>query len=216
MKIKSFLLLLCAALPLGMASYAATNTQSVHYEVKIKSANFGNMGVRKMWIKGKNMRWEGKSERLPLCVIKNKQGTFLIHPWNKIAAKYPDNSLRKNPSSYLPGPVSSPSVFLKSVKAVYVGKQTANKQQCKVYTYAEPQTNRKCKLWVGVKSGKPVQLFVKGLAKKQDTYTATYTKFEQNSKVADSLFELPKGYAIRQMPKITLTSTKKKVSGKRS
>lgn len=206
-KIKSILLLLCATFSLGTASFAKTaNVQTTHYEVKLKSANFGNMGTRKMWIKGSNMRWEVKSERLPLCVVKNRQGTFLIHPWKNIAAKYPENSLRDVPVTYLPGPSGSPASFLKSVKARLVGQKTKNKQQCKVYTYVEPLTKRSCKLWVGVKSGKPVELLVKGIQKKQDTFTATYTKFEQGERVSDKLFELPKGYAIKPMPTRKLTS----------
>ena len=218
MKIKSVLLLLCVTFSLGNSSFATpVDSQATHYEVKLKSTNFGVMGVRKMWIKGNNMRWEAKSERLPLCVVKNQQGTFLVHPWNKIAAKYPDNSLRSMPATYLPGPSGSPSAFLKSVKARKVGKETVDKQPCQVYAYVEPNTKSNCKLWIGAKSGKPVQLLVKGARKKQDTVIATYTKYEQGAKVANSLFELPKGYAIRQMPtqKLTSSTIKRQSNGKR-
>jgi hypothetical protein len=42
-----------------------------------------------------------------------------------------------------------------------------------------------------------------------DKLTAAYTKFEVGGKVSDTLFELPKGYAIRPMPAERLTSEAK-------
>lgn len=182
---------------------------TVHYEVKLHSAAFGNSGVRKMWIKGNNMRWEGKTQRLPMCVIKNAHGTFLVHPWNKIAAKYPEGSLRGNPKAVFPGPTGSIKVFLKTVKAEKSGTEIIGMQKCTIYDFMDSITKRTCRIWIGNKSGKPMQLLMKGKRAKADTITATYTKYEVGGKVSDSLFELPKGYAVRPMPSKRLTSEAK-------
>lgn len=217
---KWVLFFLCAALSLGVASWAQSpGQQGLFYEVKLKSENLGDMGTRKMWIKGNNMRWEADSANLPLKLIKNKQGVFMIHPWNKVAAQYSDKSNRSNPKACLPGPTGSPQVFLKAVKAVKGKQQTVNNQLCDVYSYTEPTTSRKCRIWIGAKSGKPVKLVMDGVKGKMDTVTATYVKFDANAKVSDSLFELPKGYAIRPMPAQRQASSKtsgKKIVNKKS
>ena len=207
MKRKSILLFLSAVFSLGTASWATSpKPYTMHYEVQLKSESFGNMGVRKLWVKGNKMRWEQKSARLPIQVVKNDKGVFLIHPWNKVAAKYPEGSPRGNPRALLPGPTGSPKAFLKQVKAVKHGRETINNKPCDMYSYTDTVTKRKCKLWVGVRSGKPVQLYMKGEQAKQDTITATYTTYEQGANVSDKLFELPKGYEIRPMPDRKLTS----------
>ena len=210
MKTKSTLLLLCAIFSVGTASGAkAPKPYTIHYEVKLKSASFGDMGTRKLWVKGDRMRWESESARLPLHIVKNDKGVFLLHPWNDIAAKYPKGSPRGNPRALLPGPTGSPKAFLKAVKAVKHGRETINKKLCDVYSYTDPTTKRKCKIWIAMKSGKPVQLLLKGEPGKQDTITATYTKFVEGANAPDSLFQLPKGYAIRPMPERDLTSKAK-------
>lgn len=209
MRRKSVLFFLCALVSLGTALWAQKPAPAtLHYEVKMKSASFGNMGVRKLWIKGDNMRWEQKSARLPIVLVKNPKGVFLIHPWNKVAAQYPKGTPRGNPRALLPGPIGSVKAFLKEVKATKHGQETVGKQRCDVYPYTDPVTKRACKLWLNAKSGKPVQLYIKGLKGKEDTITVTYVKFESGLKISDSLFELPKGYAVRPMPKLDLTSKK--------
>jgi outer membrane lipoprotein-sorting protein len=180
--------------------------QTLQYEIKLKSETFGNMGVRKMWIKGSNMRWEYMSAGLPLKLVKNNDGVFLIHPWNKVAARYPTGSDRGNPMVLFPGPTSSPKEFLKSVKAVKRGAEKINKELCNIYSYADPTTTRECRIWISAKSGKPVKLCLSGKHGKADPITATYTKFVISPVVSDKLFELPKGYAIKPMPSAKLTT----------
>jgi len=190
-----------------MASSAeAAVPATLHYKVRLKSEGYGDMGVRELWLKGSNMRCDMKSSKLPLTVIKNDQGVFLIHSWNKIAGKYPPGTPRGNPTALLPGPNCSPKTFLRSVKATRLAKEKVGKQLCEVYSYTEPTTRRMCKLWVGAKSGKPVKLWMKGKHKAVGTVVATYATFEQGVKVSDSLFRLPKGYEIRPMPKRELAS----------
>ena len=197
---KSILLLLAAVLSLGAESWAnAPKPITVHYEAKLSSGCFGDMGIRKMWIKGDRMRFEYKCN-LPLTLIRNSSGVFLIHPWQKIAVRYPKSWDRGNPNRYLPGPNGPVSEFLAAVKAKKQGRQTIDNQLCQVYSYTEPTTGRNCRLCVGLKSGTPVRLTLLGVKHKADTVTASYSRFELGTKMSDSLFDLPKGYAIRSMP----------------
>lgn len=171
------------------------------------------MGTREVWLKGSSMRCNMNSAKLPITVIKNGQGVFLIHPWQKIAGKYPAGTPRGNPTALLPGPLGSTKTFLARVKAKKTGSEKVGKQLCEVYSYTEPTTKRFCKLWVDAKSRKPVKLWMKGKHKTVDTMVATYTAFEEGVKVSDSLFQLPKGYEIRPMPNQRLASgTAKKQS----
>jgi hypothetical protein len=206
-RISTATLLICAAFSVGTASKAvASKPQTVHYEVKMKSLSFGDMGTKRMFIKGENMRWETKAADLPLTVIKNKQGTFLVSPFKKTAAKYPEGSNRSNPRIYLPGPTGSPRIFLQKMKATKRGREKVERETCDIYSYHEPATDRNCKLWISVKSGKPVKLVLEGAKKTKDTIVAAYTKFELGGPVPDSLFELPRGYAVRPMPRPKVTS----------
>lgn len=200
-------LLICAVLLAGVASQAATPKPStLAYEVKMKSLSLGDMGTRKMYVKGNKMRWEGKVDKFPMLVIKNSKGAFLILPWQKIAAKYPKDSDRNNPASYLPGPHGSPKAFLAQMKAKKSGQEKIDKQMCNVYSYRSKAVDRDCKLWISVKTGKPVKLLLVGEKKRKDTIVATYTKFVEGGSVSDSLFELPKDHAIRDMPKRDVAS----------
>jgi hypothetical protein len=125
----------------------------------------------------------------------------------KVLGKYPKESNRNNPRVYLPGPTGSPKVFLAQVKAAKRGREAVGGQTCDVYSYTDPVSGRKCRLWVSVKSGKPVKLVLEGERKRNDTVVAMYTKFVLGANVRDSLFELPKGYTIRPMPRPKLTSS---------
>lgn len=203
-----------------MASEGRTSEPySLKYQVKIKSSDFGDMGSRTLWIKGSNMRWDADSAKLRIRLIKNEQGLFLLHPWNKIAGKYPKGTTRENPTALLPGPAGPVQKFLKSVNAKKTGQETVNKQPCRIYTYTEPTANRTCKLWVSVKSGKPVKLVANGQKKKLDTLTVTYVSYTEGVKIADSHFEVPKGYIVRPMPNLDRQADEKsakKLNSKKS
>jgi hypothetical protein len=72
----------------------------------------------------------------------------------------------------------------------------------------DPVSRRQCRIWIGDKSTKPVKLLIRGKRAKMDTLTATYTNYEVGKPVVDSLFELPKGYAIKPMPDRLSASSK--------
>jgi hypothetical protein len=200
-------LIIGAVLLVGAASQAVTSgPQTLLYEVKLKSS-LGDMGTRTMYVKGNSLRWEGKVDKLPMLVVRNSKGTFLIHPWYKIAARYPKDSTRNDPGSYLPGPVEAPKVFLARMNATKGKQEKAEGQLCDVYSYYSKVADRDCRLWVSTKTQKPVKLVLAGVKKKKDTVTAIYTKFVVGAKVPDSLFEIPKGYAIRDMPRPKLASS---------
>lgn len=198
---KRVLFFLCIVLAVGSGSIAATaGSQSLFYEAKLKSSSFGDMGIRRMWIKGNCMRWEACTKNFKLTSIKNGQGVFLLHPWKKSAGKYPPGSNRENPQTYLPGPTGSSKWFLTSVKATRCGQEKVGSTMCDVYSYTDQASARKCKLWLSKSSGSPVKLVLIGDRKKVDTITATYTKFQLGVKVDDSRFELPKGCVVKTMP----------------
>jgi len=198
---KQILFLLCVALSVGAASeVVASKSQTVQYEIKLKSGAFGDMGTRKMWIKGDNFRWEYMSAGLPLKLVKNSKGIFLIHPWNKIVGKYPSLSNRGDPIALFPGPAGPIDSFLKKVKAVKRGTEKINGELCDVYTYAAPADRRNCRIWISKKTSKPVKLTMEGVRGKADPIIATYSKFVIGANVPDSLFEIPSGYQVKPMP----------------
>lgn len=207
MKTRNTILLLCTVLTIGIVfRTGAAVPGSLHYKVRMTSADTGNMGTREVWIKGAMMRCNIVSARLPLTILKNSKGVFLLHAWNKIAGKYPEGSPRGNPRALLPGPNGSPKAFLRTVNAVRRGSEKVGKQTCDIYSYTDPTTKRFCKLWVDKKSGQPVKLWLKGKLKVAADVTATYLTFREGEKVSDSFFELPKGFVVRPMPKRELTS----------
>lgn len=184
----------------GWAGANAATVPTMFYEARLKSSSFGDMGTRKMWIKGGLMRWESSQKDFKLTLIKNGQGVFLLHPWRNSAGKYPAGSNRDNPRALLPGPTGSPSTFLASVKAKQCGREKVGKDTCVIHSYTDPYSKRNCKLWVSNRTGKPVKLVLKGEKGKLDTITATYTRFEPGAKVNDSLFSLPVGCQVKTMP----------------
>lgn len=208
MRLSNILLLLCAVAVIGSAAGAGpTVPATLHYKVKMQSASFGkDAGTREVWIKGDKMRCEIYGGKLRVTVLKNSQGVFLLHPWNKVAGKYPDGSPRGNPRTLLPGPTGSPKLFLAKVNARKLDNQKVGNRVCEVYSYTEPTTKRFCKLWVDTKTGKPVKLWMNGKHKVMDELTATYVLYDQTARISDSVFELPKGYSVRPMPKRELAS----------
>ncbi len=208
MRIRDILLLLCAVVFIGTAVNAGESSPTgLHYKVKMKSASFGkDAGTREIWLKGDKMRCEIYGGKLRVTVIKNSQGVFLLHPWNKVAGKYTDDSPRGNVRTLLPGPTGSTKAFLSKIKAKKLSGEKVGKQFCEVYSYTEPTTKRHCKLWVDKKTSKPVRLWMQGKHKVMDELTATYVRYDDGTKISDSLFEVPKGYVVRPMPKRELAS----------
>jgi len=199
---------MCAVAIMGtVASSGAPVPGTLHYKVKMKSASFGkDAGTREIWIKGDKMRCEIYGGKMRVTVLKNSQGVFLLHPWNKIAGKYPDGSPRGNARTLLPGPTGSPKAFLGKMNAKKLTSDKVGKQLCEVYSYTEPTTKRFCKLWVDAKTGKPVKLWMQGKRKVMDELTATYVLYDEGTNISDSVFDVPKGYAVRPMPKRELAS----------
>jgi hypothetical protein len=200
--------LLCAVfVALAVCSAGAAVATTLHYKVRIESASFGKGGgTREFWVKGAMMRCDIKSAGLPITVVKNSHGVFLLHAWNKVAGKYPDGSPRGNPRTLLPGPTGSPKVFLDKMNATKLSSGRVGKQLCEVYSYTEPTTRRYCKLWVDAKTGKPVKLWMKGKHRVADEITATYLSFVEGARISDSVFAVPRDYVVRPMPKRELAS----------
>ena len=157
------------------------------------------MGTRKMTIKGEFFAWDANSPGLPLKFVKNKDGEFLIRPNKKVIGKYPAGTNRQSPYTFLPGPNGDVKSFLADQKAKAAGTEKIKGKSYKIYTYTEEQSGWKCKLWLDAKTTQPYKLILTG-AKKTDQITAVYSSFKVGVPVSDSLFELPKGYAVRSMP----------------
>lgn len=171
---------------------------TVVYEVKL-SSSIGNMGTRKMYRKGNHFVWETDSAGLKIKFIKNKDGAFMIHPKGRFIAKYPAGTNRESPMTFLPGPAGDVKEFLAKVKAKKEGEETVDKTLCDIYTYTEPETTWKCRLWVEQKRLAPVKMQMTG-EKKADTIDVTYLSYRTGAVIAESRFELPEGVEIRPMP----------------
>jgi len=175
----------------------AAATNSVVYEVKMKSSA-GNMGTRKMSLKGECFRWEANTAGLLVRIIKNHDGVYILDYKDRFAGKYPAGSSRENPSVFLPGPIGNVSAFLKQQKAKQTTKGTVNKKSCVAYEYTESVTKWNCRLWVTKASLTPVRLELIG-KKKGTSVTADYSYYKLGVPIADSVFELPKGIPLRNV-----------------
>lgn len=177
----------------------ANSPNGLVYETTLRSRLFGNMGLRKMYIKGSSFVWEASSAGLKAKLVKNKDGAFLLHPTGRYAAKYPPGSNRESPMVCLPGPDGNVANFLVRNKARKIGGGKIGKRVCDTYTYTEHLTRWKCKLWIDRKTLTPARLLMIG-GKKSDTIIATYLSYKTGIDLPDSLFSLPKGVEIRPMP----------------
>ena len=102
--------------------------------------------------------------RLPLTLIRNKRWSIPDPPLAEVRRQIPEKpGTAAIPDRYLPGPNGPVGEFLAEVKATKHGRETVDKQLCQVYSYTEPTTAASCRLWVGVKSGKPVRLTLLGV-----------------------------------------------------
>ena len=64
---------------LAPAHSVAKKPDTLYYEVKMKSEQ-GNMGTRKMYMKGSRFAWEYESAGLKVTVIKTEDGVTMIWP----------------------------------------------------------------------------------------------------------------------------------------
>lgn len=197
------LIAVIAVIVCPQALYCAPSPDTLYYEVKLNGPT-GDMGVRKMYMKGSYFLTESNITnetyaQMIFRVLKNKDGVFMIHPSNRYAAKYPPGSDRENPAVYLPGPTGDVKVFLSKHKAKKTGTEDVGSKKCDVYTYKEPVTTLDCKLWVDQKTGNPVKLQMKGKGGANSLQTATYVKYQIGASIPDSKFELPKNIPVRPM-----------------
>jgi hypothetical protein len=86
------------------------------------------------------------------------------------------------------------------VQAEKSGEAQEGSKKCAIWSYVESETKWRCKLYLDRKSKLPVKLIMSGETDKTDTITVTYASFKTGVEVADSVFQLPKDYPIRDMP----------------
>ncbi|MBI2844852.1 MAG: hypothetical protein HYX78_15775 [Armatimonadetes bacterium] len=179
-------------------AYAAKDAKTLYYEVKMKSP-LGDLGTRKMYVKGSNFAWEYITSDLSMRFVKNDDGAFLIHPFKRFVGKYPPGSNRESPMTFLPAPAGDVKAFLKNNDAKKQHSEKMNGKPCDIYAYTEKKSGWKCQLWVEPKKYTPVKLIMKGKEKGNEV-TVTYLSYKLGVQVADSHFELPKGLPVRMMP----------------
>ncbi len=196
---------------LAPAHSIAKKADTLYYEVKMKSEQ-GDMGTRKMYMKGSRFAWEYDSAGLTVTVIKTEDGVTMIWPEKKRGWKYPKGSTRESPMSYLPGPAGDVKQFLAKNKAQKDGAEKIGKKDCLIYTYKEEVSKWKCKLWVEKKTLNPVKLVMMG-AKPSDATTVTYVKYQRGAEVADSRFKVPKDITVHES-KLHENSAPSKAKGK--
>lgn len=187
-----------AAVLLPLCAPAAPKPATLFYEVRLTSPQ-GDMGTRKMYIKGAHYAWYVDSPGIKTRLVRNKDGVFLLHPLRNVAAKYAAGSATESPQACLPGPTGDVKQFLTAHSAKKIAEQSLNKKPCLVYTYTEKLTGFACKLWVTKASLSPVRLIMTG-AKGKQVITADYVSYELGADVPDSHFRLPKDVQIRPMP----------------
>lgn len=201
------LAVLAAALWSAHAS-CANKPDTLSYEVKLK-CKLGDMGTRKMYIKGSEYAWYVDSAGLKTRLVRNKDGVFLLHPMRPAAAKFPPGSNRESPMVCLPGPAGNVKRFLSANDARKSGEDKINKKACILYTYTEKVTRDKCKLWIEKAAMTPVRLVIED-PHPDRTVTADYVSYRLGCPVADSHFELPKGTQIQPMPTAPAPSASKR------
>ncbi len=179
---------------------ANASTKSLVAEMKLSSKNLGGMGDARLWIKGDSYRWEKSLQNMVITIVKNSDGVFLIHPAKRWAAKYEQGSNRENPASVVMGPFGDIDSYLKEQKARKLATTVLNGRKCVVWTWGNAKTITN-KLYVDEKKNVPVKMVIVGNEKKSDTIEIVYKKYELGAKIDDSVFKLPEGIEIRNMPK---------------
>ena len=188
----------------------SASVPSVQYKISLQSKRYGNKGTAVFTMKGDKMCWERKTGGgLWLLLVKNDDGLFLVDKLNKKIGKYPPNSSRNSARRMVPGPTGAPLEFLKGLQAKKTGEAQEGSKKCEIWSYVEPETMWHCKLYLDRKSKSPVKLIMSGETDKTDTITVTYASFKTRVEVADSTFQLPKDYPIRDMPTPSATKRRK-------
>ena len=180
--------------------------RTLYYEVKLTCPS-GNLGMRKMYVKGDCFAWVSETKGIlkPITLIKNKDGAFLIDPKGRWAGQYPKGSDRESPMVFLPGPTGDVKTFLTLQKAVKSGKEKVvayghkTPKLCDIYSYKEKTTGHTCKLWVDQKTTLPVKLVIL-TARRSDERTATYVAYKPGYPVDDSVFVVSDKLMVRPMP----------------
>jgi outer membrane lipoprotein-sorting protein len=199
--------IIAAGLAVGCSGQviAAGQPKTCVYQVKIKSS-YGTEGLREMYIKGDNFRWDYHSGdnisgiKMETSVVKNRDGCFLVSKMTRQIGKYPPGDPRESPMSYILGPQGDINGFIKSQNAKKQKSEKVGKVLCNVYAY-RVQTAA-YKLYVNAKTGTPVQITITAPARKKTMHrTITYISYKVGVAVPDSRFVLPKDLPIRPMPK---------------
>jgi hypothetical protein len=194
---------------------AAAAQSGSKFEVEIKYGKFGKGGSAKVWVKGDRVREEKKSGGgLRVVMISNEEGLFVKNRYSSIWARMPRGVEHRLAERMFGGPVGDPKQFLKERKAKKTGVKKWEGQPCEVWTYNSVKNIERYKLWVSVKTGKPLRLERDAMlgGKFREKIFITYTNFAWNVPLEDSLFKVPANEQVREF-KNPLEQQRKNAAG---
>lgn len=197
---------ICLAGPvLALPKSAATTGSKFVAEITFSKHGFG--GVDNFWVKGTKIREEKKTGGgLRVIMITNEHGVFLKNKYSNIWARMSSHPATNLAEMLLGGPSGDPKPFLKEHKAKKQGVQKWNGQPCAVWDYASPKNIEHYKLWVSLKTGKPVHLVRDALlgGHFREKITVNYTSYAWNLPLPDALFKLPASEQVRDIDRSML------------
>lgn len=192
---------ICLSAPVLAQPKSAPTTGS-KFEVDLNYSKHGKGGWAKFWVKGDKVREEKKSGGgLRVIMITNENGVFMKNKYSNIWAKLPDGTGYHLVDRLLGGPSGDPKLFLKAHKAKKTGVQKWNGEPCEVWKYDSARNVEHYRLWLSARTGKPVRLERDALlgGKFREMITVSYTSFEYNVPIDDTLFKVPANEQVRDI-----------------
>jgi outer membrane lipoprotein-sorting protein len=155
-----------------------------------QSGNPTPIAVLKIAIKEKKVRVEATPEN---TFFQNEKGFFNYFPAQKMALQLPVPPANQNPAEDL----SNFGALLKNSKAVLKGSETVGSYACDIYEFQDPRTNLVTKAWVWKEKQFPIKMEIQS---PRGPILMEFTNLKMDEHLDDSLFELPEGVKIQQLP----------------
>jgi len=178
--------------------------ETCEFQVKNRS-KVGYRGMSTYYVKGQWMREEKRTGGgLELILVSNDQGLYIRNKHTKYWFRYPTGIGAQIRRRILGGPIGDVKRFLKSTKAVNLGKEKVEGQLCNLWTYRFKDSDDKFRLWTDLKNTKPIRMErdyrVPG-TKKRDTLVVEYRNYIANRPLPDSLFQIGKNDRVVELNK---------------
>ncbi|CEG12725.1 hypothetical protein MSIBF_A2670001 [groundwater metagenome] len=162
---------------------------SVKYDVIMTSQGMPSM-TQKIWLNKKKMRteaiMEGQTTKLIYLTDMDAKTMYMYMP--------AENMAMKMDFSNAPKPATESTEGVDKYKPVVVGTETIDRKVCIVYEYTAEE--EKIKSWVWKDKGFPIRT---EMTTAQGKIITEYKNIEF-ANIPDSMFELPAGVKITEMP----------------